>query len=86
MGEFVKNVSDATCTAKKVETHKCTKCGKDVNFEVGEKLAHTPATDDKVDYVDSTCTAGAYWQHYKCATCGNPYTVADPDKPAKTHD
>ena len=26
MGEFVKNVSDATCTAKKVETHKCTKC------------------------------------------------------------
>lgn len=86
MGTFVAVVSDASCTAKKVETHVCDKCGEKVNFEVGDVLAHVAADDDKVTYVDSTCTANGYWQHTKCKNCGLPYTVVDNAKPAKSHD
>lgn len=86
MGDFVANVSDASCTAKKVETHVCTKCGEKVNFEVGEVLAHEAAADDEVTYVDSTCTAAGYWQHTKCKNCGLPYTVVDNEHLAKSHD
>lgn len=88
MGEFVKNVSDATCTAKKVETHKCTKCGKEVNFEVGNALGHViPADLTTADsYKDSTCTEPGYYHFNKCSRCGQPFDVADVNKPAKTHD
>ena len=88
MGEFVKNVSDATCTAKKVETHKCTKCGKEVNFEVGNALGHVVPEDLTTadSYKDSTCTEPGYYHFNKCSRCGQPYDVADVNKPAKTHD
>ena len=88
MGELVKVVSDATCTAKKVETHKCTKCGKEVNFEVGNALGHAvPADLTTADsYKDSTCTEPGYYHFNKCSRCGQPFDVADENKPAKTHD
>lgn len=80
-----KQVTVATCTHPAAYEYTCTYCGQKFTKEVGTALAHTPAEDDKVNYVDATCTAAAYWQHSKCATCGNAYTVVDTTKPAKNH-
>lgn len=81
-----KLVTKATCTNLEAREYTCIKCKEKFTREIpGTMLAHEAADDDKVNYVDATCTSAAYYEHTHCKNCGQAYTVTDTSKPAKNH-